>query len=105
MVRFPVHPSSKQPLCLYKREKSNGSEQKKKIEIFTAGCSTCQETVRRIAGANHDIEVHDMHQPHIATRAKHHGIRSLPSVVVDGELAGCCAERGPDETVLREAIR
>jgi glutaredoxin len=82
--------------------------QRKKIEIFTAGCSTCQETVdlvRRIAGANHDIEIHDMHQSHIAARAKQHGIRSLPSVVVDGKLAGCCAERGPDETVLREAIR
>jgi glutaredoxin 3 len=81
--------------------------QRKTIEIFAAGCSTCNETVelvKRIAGAAHDIEFLDMRQPHIAARAKHHGIRSLPSVVVDGKLAGCCAERGPEEAVLREAI-
>ena len=81
--------------------------QRKKIEIFTAGCSTCSETVeivKRIAGSTHDVEILDMHQANIAARAKRHGIRSLPSVVVDGKLAGCCAERGPDETILREAI-
>jgi glutaredoxin 3 len=80
---------------------------RKKIEIFTAGCSTCNETVelvKRIAGAAHDFEIHDMHQPNISARAKSLGVRSLPSVVVDGKLAGCCAERGPEGTVLREAI-
>jgi hypothetical protein len=45
-----------------------------------------------------------MHHAHVAARAKQHGIRSLPSVVVDGQLAGCCAGRGPDETILRQAI-
>jgi len=82
--------------------------QKRKIEIFTAGCSTCSETVelvKRIAGSAHDIEILDMHQAGIAARAKHDGIRSLPTVVVDGKLAGCCAERGPEEAILRDAIR
>ena len=81
--------------------------QRRKIEVFTAGCSTCSETVdlvKRIAGSAHDVEILDMHQPHVAAQAKRHGIRSLPSVVVDGKLAGCCAERGPQEAVLREAI-
>jgi glutaredoxin 3 len=62
------------------------------------------ELVRRIAGSAHDIEIHDMHQAHVAERAKQLGVRSLPSVVIDGKLAGCCAGRGPDETILREAI-
>ena len=47
--------------------------QSRKIEIFTAGCAMCNETVdlvKRIAGSNHDIEVHDMHQAHIAARGK-----------------------------------
>jgi glutaredoxin 3 len=81
--------------------------QRRKIEIFSAGCAICTETVelvRRIAGSAHDIEIHDMHQAHAAARAKQLGIRSLPSVVVDDKLAGCCAGRGPDETILREAI-
>ena len=36
---------------------------RRKIEIFTAGCATCNETVdlvKRIAGPTHDIEIHDM---------------------------------------------
>ena len=81
--------------------------QRRKVEVFTAGCAACNETVelvKRIAGSTHDIEIHDMHQAHIAVRAKQHGIRSLPSAVVDGKLAGCCAGRGPDEAILREAI-
>jgi hypothetical protein len=66
------------------------------------GLLNVQETVdlvRRIAGAADDIEIHDMHQAHIATPAEQHGIRSLQSVVVDGRLANCCAGRGPDAVV------
>ena len=82
--------------------------QKHKIEIFSAVCATCQETidmVRKIAGPDHEVQIHDMHQEGIASRAKQHGVRSLPAVMVDGKLAGCCAGRGPDEHVLREALR
>ena len=81
--------------------------QRKKIEIFSAGCSACNETVemvKRIVGSAHDIEIHDMNQGHIAARAKQHGIKSVPSVVVDGKLADCCAGRGPDEQILMQAI-
>jgi glutaredoxin len=82
--------------------------QKHRIEVFSAGCATCKETiemVRKIAGADHEIQIHDMHQHDIASRAKQHGVRSLPGVVIDGKLAGCCAGRGPDEHVIREALR
>ncbi len=82
--------------------------QKHKIEIFSAGCATCKETidmVRKIAGPDHEVQIHDMHQEGIATRATQHGVRSLPAVVIDGKLAGCCAGRGPDEHILRQALR
>ena len=82
--------------------------QKHKIEIFSAGCATCKETietVKKVAGPDHEVQIHDMHQPDVASRARQHGVRSLPAVVVDGKLAGCCAGRGPDEHVLREALR
>jgi hypothetical protein len=81
--------------------------QRKKIEIFSAACSACSETVemvKRIAGSAHDIEIHDMHQGHVAARAKQLGIKSVPSVLVDGKLADCCAGRGPDEQTLRQVI-
>ena len=80
---------------------------RKKIEVFSAGCATCKETVelvRRIAGSAHDVEVQDMQKPEVASRAKQHGVRSVPAVVIDGKLAGCCAGRGPDERVLRSAL-
>ena len=80
---------------------------KKKVEIFSAGCSTCKETielVKRIAGPSHEIVVHDMHKSDIASKAKNYGVRSVPAVVIDGKLAGCCAGRGPDEHVLRSAL-
>jgi len=46
-----------------------------------------------------------MHKEGVASQAKQHGVRSLPAVVIDGKLAGCCAGRGPDQHVLREALR
>ena len=80
---------------------------KKKIEVFSAGCSTCKETielVKRIAGSSHEVVIRDMHKSEIASKAKKYGVRSVPAVVVDGKLAGCCAGRGPDEQVLRSAL-
>src|SRR5207245_7713410 len=79
----------------------------KKIEVFSAGCATCKETielVKSIAGSSHEVVIHDMHQSEIASKAKQFGIRSIPAVVIDGKLAGCCAGRGPDEHVLRSVL-
>ena len=80
---------------------------RKKIEIYGAGCRTCLEaelTVRHLAGRRHDIEVHDMHQPDVADQAARMGIRSVPAVVIDGQLASCCIGGGVDEEVLRSAL-
>ena len=80
---------------------------KKKIEVFSAGCSTCKDTielVKRLAGSSHEVVIHDMHKSEMASRAKQYGVRSVPAVVIDGKLAGCCAGRGPDERVLRTAL-
>jgi len=79
---------------------------KKRVEIFSAGCSACRDTiqlVKRIA-SSHEVIVHDMNKPEIATRAKEYGIRSVPAVVIDGKLASCCAGRGPEEKILQAAL-
>jgi glutaredoxin 3 len=76
------------------------------IEIFSAGCATCTETiemVQRAACPSCEVTVLDMHDPAVAQRAKNVGIRAVPAVVIDGKLAECCAGRGPDETTLRRA--
>ncbi|HEX9867710.1 MAG TPA: thioredoxin family protein [Candidatus Tectomicrobia bacterium] len=74
------------------------------IEIFSAGCPACEETVtvvKQLACPSCDITVLDMKDPTAASRAKSLGIRSLPAVVIDGTLADCCAGRGPDQRTLR----
>lgn len=81
---------------------------KHRVEIFSAGCATCQSTiemVKKLAGTEHDTQVRDMQQRDIASQATTYGIRSLPAVVIDGKLASCCAEGGPDEITLRAALR
>jgi len=80
---------------------------RKKIEVFSAGCSICKETielVKKIAGSSHEVVIHDMQKSEVAFKARERGVRSMPAVVIDGKLAGCCAGRGPDEHVLRSAL-
>lgn len=79
---------------------------KRKIEVFTAGCPACEETialVNRIGCSSCDVEILDMNQPDVAKRAKQYGIARVPSVVIDGKLADCCSGQGPDEQTLRAA--
>ena len=78
----------------------------KKVEVFSAGCSVCKETiemVKRLAGS-HELVIHDMNKSEVAKKAKGYGVRSLPAVVIDGKLASCCAGRGPEEHVLKSAL-
>lgn len=78
---------------------------KRKIEIFSAGCGVCDDVVAQVKQAACDsceVSVHPMGDAAVAQRAKALGIRSLPAVVIDGKLAGCCAERGVDLEVLRD---
>jgi glutaredoxin len=79
---------------------------KRKIEVFSAGCTVCQKTiklVRDLACDSCEVSVLDMHDANVAERAESLGIRSVPAVVIDGELADCCSGRGPDEATLRKA--
>lgn len=79
---------------------------KRKIEIFSAGCPVCQDTielVKRLACQSCEVAVLDMSQRDVAQRAKQLGVRSVPAVAINGQLAGCCAGRGPDENTLRAA--
>ncbi|HUT51684.1 MAG TPA: thioredoxin family protein [Alphaproteobacteria bacterium] len=79
---------------------------RRKIEIFSAGCTVCEAAVERVkalACPSCDINVLDMTDAGIAARAENFGIRSLPAVVINGTLADCCSGRGIDEDALRSA--
>jgi hypothetical protein len=79
---------------------------KRKVEIFSAGCAACDETVamvKRIACPSCEIEILDMHDSTAAAKARSYGVRNVPAVAVDGRLAACCTGGGPDESSLRAA--
>lgn len=79
---------------------------KRKIEVFSAGCPACEpavQLVESIACPSCEVLVLDMNKPDVAEKAKQYGVRSVPAVVIDGKLAGCCAGSGPDELTLRAA--
>jgi glutaredoxin 3 len=78
----------------------------RKVEVFSAGCPACEEAiqlVQRIACPLCEVQVLDMHAPEVALKAKQYGVKSVPAVAVNGQLASCCSGRGVDEQSLRNA--
>ena len=79
---------------------------KRRIEIFSAGCPACEETialVNKVASPSCEVAVLDMRRAEVAAKAQEYGVRSVPAVVIDGTLASCCVGRGVDEAALRAA--
>ena len=79
---------------------------KRQIEIFSAGCPVCQETidlVTQMACPSCEISILDMQDAAVAERARKLGVASVPAVAVEGQLADCCSRRGIDEDTLRRA--
>ena len=79
---------------------------KRKVEIFSAGCAVCDDTINlvsQIACQSCEVEVLDMRQGDVSTRAKGYGINTIPAVVIDGKLADCCVHRVLNEKELRAA--
>jgi glutaredoxin 3 len=80
------------------------TEMKRKVEVFSAGCPACEETialVKSIACESCDVTVLDMREHDVAARAKEMGIHRVPAVVINGKLAECCSARGPQVNILQ----
>ena len=79
---------------------------KRKIEIFSAGCGICEETIQlveKLACPSCQVEVLDMQDDQVSKRAKQLGVRSVPAVAVEGKLVDCCVGVGPNESDLLAA--
>lgn len=70
---------------------------KRIVEVFTAGCPLCDETVklvRELACSNCDVQVWDLRTgcatDECREKATQYGIHRVPAVVVNGQLAECC---------------
>lgn len=75
---------------------------KRLVEVFTAGCPLCDETVRlvnEIACPSCDVRIYslaDKSQGEEASqKASQYGIYRIPAVVVNGKLAECCRDQQP----------
>lgn len=78
----------------------------RQIEVFSAGCPACDEVValvNSIACQSCEVIIRDMHDANVTARARQLGVRSVPAVAVDGNLADCCSGLGVDADALRAA--
>jgi glutaredoxin 3 len=77
---------------------------KRTVEVFTAGCGLCNDTlarVRQLACESCDVQVYDLTSEPGMAKAREYGVTRAPSVVVNGRLADCCRQGAVDEGVLR----
>jgi glutaredoxin 3 len=88
-------------------EEDRMATQKRKVEVFTAGCPVCEpvlELVQRIACPSCDVTVYNVKDdPQAAARAKAANVQRLPMVLVDGKPAECCQVGPVTEAGLRAA--
>ncbi len=78
---------------------------KRTVEVFTAGCPLCDETVglvKKLSCQSCDVKVYNLKEGGM-DKAREYGINSVPTVVVDGKLAECCIRSKPTEADLRAA--
>ncbi len=84
------------------------NQNKRKIELFTAGCAVCEpvvEMVKAMACASCDVVIYNLSQPcetkECLEKVKTYGIKALPAIAVNGKLLSCCQNKGisPEELI------
>lgn len=76
----------------------------RKVEVFTAGCSLCDDVVQLVQGLacpSCSVEVLDMKDESTARKARQYGVTRVPAIAVDGTLADCCQGEAIDSGMLR----
>jgi glutaredoxin 3 len=77
---------------------------KRTVEVLTAGCTVCDEAAKIVRGLvceSCDLQVLDMRTKSAQTKARTYGVRRVPALVVDGQLADCCRQGGVDSGTLQ----
>ncbi len=82
-----------------------------KIEVFSAGCKFCsnvENEVKEVIGSNDTLITYNLNDKINSEQyykaAKLYGISSLPAVVVDGKLLGCCSSNLFDKNLLSKQL-
>lgn len=78
----------------------------RRVEVFTAGCSLCDETVRMVqslACPNCAVQIYDLREGCATNECREkvmrYGITAIPAVAINGVVLDCC--RRPPITVDR----
>lgn len=64
----------------------NEKEMARTIEVFTAGCPLCEETLKAVQDAVSPCGCDVVARPVDGPEAKAHGITAVPTIVVDGQV-------------------
>ena len=70
---------------------------KRLVEVFTAGCPVCHDTVNLVKSLvcpSCDLQIYDLREGcatnECREKAKRYGITAVPAVAVNGVLLDCC---------------
>ncbi len=75
---------------------------KRRIEVFTAGCPVCNPVVDLVTSlANeqyNEVIIYDLvkqcETKECVSKVAEYGIKRLPAIAVDGQLLSCCKNNG-----------
>ncbi len=80
---------------------------KNRIEIFTAGCPLCDETVKEIENnfSENEINIYNLNESRkVGEKSKSYGINKIPAVVVNGNLLNCCKSDKVNIKEIKDAL-
>jgi hypothetical protein len=83
---------------------------KRQVEVFTAGCPICDETVnlvKSVACPSCDVRIYDLREGcstnECREKARQYGITVVPAIAVNGVLLDCCRRKPITASLLRTA--
>jgi len=83
---------------------------KRLVEVFTAGCPICDDTVRLVKSlvcSSCDLQIYDLREGcatnECREKANRYGVTAVPAVAVNGALLDCCRREPITADRLRAA--
>jgi glutaredoxin len=81
--------------------------EKRKVEVFTADCPLCDETVqlvKKLSCPSDDVTIYNLREKEGIDAAKEYGINSVPTVVINGKVLDCCKRSKLTEADFKAAV-
>ncbi|RTL47999.1 MAG: glutaredoxin [Sphingobacteriales bacterium] len=86
------------------------TQTKRKIELFTAGCTVCEpvvEMVKAMACSSCEVIIYNVAEScdskECLNKLENFDINTVPAIAVNGKLLSCCQHKGISVEELRSA--